>query len=152
MTGPFLQEAFSISGVKFLSRQGMHLGRVYELLMSPNRALSIPVSMKLENIVSSGQLAVSCNYNSASGSRANDCLTDWPKDPRLKEIGMYNRLQWEEGIEGWCVFLLTNHLHWMKEEVDVYLAHMRKALGDRSVHAYHEMSVVYGRKPLRETE
>jgi len=73
----------------------------------------------------------------------------WPKDKRLKEIGMYNRLQWEEGIEGWCVFLLTNVLHWTEEEVQVYLAEMRRALRDKSIHAYHEMSVVYGQKPLR---
>ena len=68
-------------------------------------------------------------------------MKGWPRDPRLKQIGLYNRLQWEEGIEGWCIFLLTNCLHWMKEEVDVYLAHMRQALRDKSVHAYHEMYV-----------
>jgi len=78
-------------------------------------------------------------------------IGDWPKDPRLKQIGMYNRLQWEEGIEGWCVYLLRNIMHWSQEEVAVYLAHMRTALRDRSIHAYHEMSVVCGRKPLRET-
>lgn len=90
---------------------------------------------------------------------------DWPRNPRLKQIGMYNRLQWEEGIEGWSMFLLTNILHWKKEEVMVYLAQMRTALRNRSIHAYHEMSVpdilhntqpflltgyrsvVYGRKP-----
>lgn len=70
-------------------------------------------------------------------------MTGWPKDPRLKEIGMYNRLQWEQGIEGWCMFLLTNYLHWAKEEVDVYLAHMRRALRDKSIHAYHEMCVLF---------
>lgn len=31
----------------------------------------------------------------------------WPKDKRLKELGKYNRLHWEEGIEGWCMYLLT---------------------------------------------
>lgn len=34
----------------------------------------------------------------------------WPKDPRLKELGMYNRLNWEEGIEGWTMMLLTKIL------------------------------------------
>ena len=69
-------------------------------------------------------------------------MAGWPKDKRLKEIGMYNRLQWEEGIEGWCVFLLTNVLHWSEEEVRVYLAEMRRALRDKSIHAYHEMYVL----------
>jgi hypothetical protein len=32
------------------------------------------------------------------------------KDPHLKELGRYNRLQWEEGIEGWAMMLLTKVL------------------------------------------
>jgi hypothetical protein len=31
----------------------------------------------------------------------------WAKDGRLKLLGKYNRLQWEEGIEGWSMMLLT---------------------------------------------
>jgi hypothetical protein len=34
----------------------------------------------------------------------------WAKDPQLKELGQYNRLQWEEGIEGWTMMLLTRFL------------------------------------------
>ncbi|KAL2819576.1 S-adenosyl-L-methionine-dependent methyltransferase [Aspergillus cavernicola] len=31
----------------------------------------------------------------------------WARESRLKQLGLFNRLQWEEGIEGWCMFLLT---------------------------------------------
>lgn len=31
----------------------------------------------------------------------------WAKDSSMKELGLYNRLQWEEGIEGWSMYLLT---------------------------------------------
>ena len=31
----------------------------------------------------------------------------WAKDKRMKELGQYNRLQCEEGIEGWTMYLLT---------------------------------------------
>ena len=34
----------------------------------------------------------------------------WPKDPHMKELGRVNHLQYEEGIEGWTMFLLTNIL------------------------------------------
>lgn len=34
----------------------------------------------------------------------------WPKDKRLKELGKFNRLHWEEGIEGWSMYLLTAYL------------------------------------------
>jgi hypothetical protein len=31
----------------------------------------------------------------------------WAKDKAQKELGLYNRLQWEEGLEGWTMYLLT---------------------------------------------
>ena len=31
----------------------------------------------------------------------------WSSDPKLKDIGRWNQLHWEEGIEGWCMALLT---------------------------------------------
>lgn len=34
----------------------------------------------------------------------------WPRDRRMKEIGAYNRIGWEEGLEGWAMFLFTNYL------------------------------------------
>ncbi|CAI9627888.1 unnamed protein product [Alternaria alternata] len=73
----------------------------------------------------------------------------WPADKRFKELGQYNRINWEQGIEGWSLYLLTTVMKWSKEEVEVYLAHMRTALRDRSIHAYQEVSLVYGQKPPR---
>jgi SAM-dependent methyltransferase len=34
----------------------------------------------------------------------------WPKDPTLKSIGAYNRLGWQQGLEGWALFLFTKFL------------------------------------------
>ena len=31
----------------------------------------------------------------------------WAKDRKLKEIGLYNRVNWDEGMEGWLMFLFT---------------------------------------------
>jgi hypothetical protein len=83
----------------------------------------------------------------------------WPKDPRLKEIGAYNRLGWEEGLEGWAMFLFTNylgvscgssllsvvlpltdpHFQWTPEEVQVLLAGIRRDLRDKNIHSYQYM-------------
>ncbi|KAL4779831.1 S-adenosyl-L-methionine-dependent methyltransferase [Aspergillus varians] len=71
----------------------------------------------------------------------------WASDPRLKQLGLYNRLQWEEGIEGWCMYLLTAVLGWTREEVELYLSRMRQGLRNTKIHAYQEFTVVYGRKP-----
>ncbi|KAL6703856.1 hypothetical protein ACN47E_008990 [Coniothyrium glycines] len=73
----------------------------------------------------------------------------WPANKKFKELGQYNRFNWEQGIEGWCIYLLTTVLKWSKEEVQVYLAKMRLALKDRSIHAYQEISLVYAQKPPR---
>ncbi|KAL3472256.1 S-adenosyl-L-methionine-dependent methyltransferase [Aspergillus californicus] len=62
----------------------------------------------------------------------------WASDPRLKQLGLYNRLQWEEGIEGWSMFLLTTVMGWAREEVEIYLSRMRKGLRDPKIHAYQE--------------
>ncbi|KKY27372.1 putative sam dependent [Diplodia seriata] len=48
-------------------------------------------------------------------------------------------LNWEQGIEGWCMFLLTNYLGWTKDEVVEYLGNMRTMLRDRKVHAYQDL-------------
>lgn len=71
----------------------------------------------------------------------------WPADKRFKELGLYNRINWEQGIEGWSIYLLTTLMKWSQDEVQVYLALMRQALRDRSIHAYQEVSLVYGQKP-----
>lgn len=34
----------------------------------------------------------------------------WSEDPRLKEIGRWNQVHWEEGIEGWSLALFTRVL------------------------------------------
>ncbi|KAL0262963.1 hypothetical protein SLS55_001937 [Diplodia seriata] len=63
----------------------------------------------------------------------------WAKEERLREIGEFNRLNWEQGIEGWCMFLLTNYLGWTRDEVVEYLRSMRSMLRDRKVHAYQDL-------------
>jgi hypothetical protein len=34
----------------------------------------------------------------------------WPKEKRMKEIGRYNGAAWDQGIEGWVIYLYTNYL------------------------------------------
>ncbi|KFY25839.1 hypothetical protein V491_01577 [Pseudogymnoascus sp. VKM F-3775] len=35
----------------------------------------------------------------------------WEKDPHMKQVGLWNLLHWEEGIEGWSMALLTRVLN-----------------------------------------
>lgn len=65
----------------------------------------------------------------------------------MKELGKWNYVHCDEGIEGWAMYLLTKVLNWTRDEVYDFLAEIRVALKDRSVHAYLPCTVVYGQKP-----
>ncbi|KAK5706214.1 hypothetical protein LTR97_001201 [Elasticomyces elasticus] len=72
----------------------------------------------------------------------------WPRDPFMKELGRWNQVNILDGLEGFCLALLTRGLNWRKEEVDIFVANVSRDLRDRRIHAYFPMPVVFGRKPF----
>jgi len=72
----------------------------------------------------------------------------WPKDKYMKELGNWNMINILEGLEGFCLALMTRGLGWKKEEVDVFVAKVSSDVKNRGIHAYYPMPVVWGRKPL----
>ncbi|RFU32225.1 hypothetical protein B7463_g4139, partial [Scytalidium lignicola] len=77
-------------------------------------------------------------------TNGNDGGKSWR---RLRELGIWNQLRLYDGIEGMLIRLLTAHNGWSYEQAQVHLAQMRTTLKDLSVHAYLDVSVVYGEKP-----
>lgn len=66
-------------------------------------------------------------------------LGPWAKDKLLKEAGHLQYAHWNAALEGWAMWLLTHFGEpkpWTKEEVQVFLAKVRKELKDPSIHAY----------------
>jgi hypothetical protein len=59
----------------------------------------------------------------------------WPKDPKLKEVGMINLVQILDGLEAFSLRLLCDVAGWREEEVMVLLAQVRKELKSRTFHA-----------------
>ncbi|PGH07447.1 hypothetical protein GX51_01748 [Blastomyces parvus] len=74
-------------------------------------------------------------------------LGPWPKDKMLKEVGKFYYLECLQGLDGWALAFLTRVMGWDVTEVQVLLAKFREAMGDRSIHSYVPLSIVYGRKP-----
>ncbi|KAH0538031.1 hypothetical protein FGG08_005343 [Glutinoglossum americanum] len=70
----------------------------------------------------------------------------WNQERKLKEIGRLNKKHWEQSIEGWCIALLTRALKWTVPQVRGFLREMEEGLRDSNIHAYHEVTVLYGRK------
>lgn len=92
-------------------------------------------------------------------THGNDGNKNWK---RLRELGLWNQVRLYDGVESFMLRLLTGvngvriHLflsflahteQWNYEEAQVFLAQMRNEIRDQNIHAYLDVSVVYGRKP-----
>ncbi|KAH7142171.1 S-adenosyl-L-methionine-dependent methyltransferase [Dactylonectria macrodidyma] len=73
-------------------------------------------------------------------------LSPWPKDPKMKEIGQYGELFATQDTEGFVLFVM-NLLGWSHEEIQVYIAHVRREIRNRKNHPYFRLKTVWGRKP-----
>jgi hypothetical protein len=76
-------------------------------------------------------------------------LGPWPKDKVMKEIGTYNLTQFLEGLDGISMRVFCNIYNWSVEEVQVYLAAVRKNFLNFKMQMQHDFVVVYGQKPPR---
>ena len=75
-------------------------------------------------------------------------LGPWAKDKKLKELGVWARAHADAGLENWSLMVNTRVLGWSYEQAQVHIATTRQRLWNRKRHAWHEMRVVYGRKPI----
>lgn len=71
----------------------------------------------------------------------------WPKEPRLKELGLFNITQCLEGLEAFSLRLYCNVLGWSEEEVLALCALVRNELHSGNMHCIYDFHVVYGQKP-----
>ncbi|KAJ8065033.1 hypothetical protein OCU04_005748 [Sclerotinia nivalis] len=75
-------------------------------------------------------------------------LGEWSNDPKLQELGKWNLLQFDVGLEGFAVQLLTNKMGMSLPEVQLFCAQVRAAARDRRIHSYYPHQLVYAQKPL----
>ncbi|KAK7398011.1 hypothetical protein QQX98_012619 [Neonectria punicea] len=72
---------------------------------------------------------------------------EWARDPKLKSIGLINRLILTESLEGTILFLLREVLAWEFTDIRQFVERMRSALQDTDLRSYCIMTNVYARKP-----
>jgi len=63
----------------------------------------------------------------------------WPKDKKLKEMGLWCRENILQGVDGFSLALYTRGLGWSKEEVNVHLVDVRNDIKDPKIHSYWAM-------------
>ncbi|KAK1546343.1 methyltransferase domain-containing protein [Colletotrichum paranaense] len=71
----------------------------------------------------------------------------WPRDQKLKTIGLYNRSMLIDALQAVSMAPLTRGLKWSPAEVEVFLIDVRKSLMNVSIHSYLTFHVVFGQKP-----
>lgn len=76
----------------------------------------------------------------------------WPKDPKLKECGLFTMAMLIEHWYGLSVKVFTQSLGWTNEELEILLAECRYELRKKSIHGYWPLYVVYGQKPRNSME
>ncbi|CAF3449744.1 unnamed protein product [Fusarium graminearum] len=65
---------------------------------------------------------------------------DWPKDPKLREVGKFL---------GYTLMMWQDVLQWPKDEYQLFLLSIRKAIRNPKIHTYMKVRYVYGRKPSK---
>jgi len=63
----------------------------------------------------------------------------WPRDPDMKEIGVYNLQQLLNGADAFTLRPFCEILGWSEEEVKVFMIGVRKELKDPRIHGYYEL-------------
>ncbi|KAL5332377.1 S-adenosyl-L-methionine-dependent methyltransferase [Aspergillus crustosus] len=125
-------------------REGNNVNRFYELLREACDKVNRPVTVGKEL----GKWAEEAGFVNVVHAKFQLPLGIWPREKRMKEIGALNMLQFLEGLEAFSTATFTNILGWEIEEVQAFLALVRRDAKDSKVHMMHDLHVVYGQKPL----
>ncbi|KAK0652838.1 methyltransferase domain-containing protein [Cercophora newfieldiana] len=119
------------------------LSQAAQLLLDGTTALAHPFI----DLPALKPLLKAAGFTAISEERYSWPSNTWPRDPRLKEIGALNCVSMREGIEGMLMGVGTKGLGWSEEDVKLLAAVAREDLGNRRVHAYWPVTVIYAQKP-----
>lgn len=92
------------------SEDGTTIGTVFERWGKVSLQAGDAFGKSLRIVDESRRRMIKAGFQDVTERRFKVAIGGWPKDPKLKEMGRFNRLQWEEGIEGWTMMLLTKVL------------------------------------------
>ncbi|KAM5363321.1 hypothetical protein ACJA88_013632 [Fusarium oxysporum] len=71
----------------------------------------------------------------------------WAKDSKLRQVGQFLRATIENDLEGYTLMAWQQILGWPRDEYELFLMDMRKALRDKKVHSYIRVRFINARKP-----
>lgn len=74
-------------------------------------------------------------------------IGQWPKDPKLKEIGKYQAAQESQVITSYTPAVFSRVLGWQDDEIQVFMAKVKKDITSPAIHLYLPVYFIWGRKP-----
>ena len=86
-------------------------------------------------------------YPSANGVHRQTPIGVWPKNPKLKEIGRYERAQVLDAVESYTLAMFTRVLGRSLQEAQVIMERVKCEMVDPTLHLYTDKYIIYGRKP-----
>lgn len=63
----------------------------------------------------------------------------WPKNKRLKNVGMFEMVNMDEGLESLSMMLFTRALKWTPEAVQLFLMDVRREVKTKKIHSYYHL-------------
>ncbi|KAK3946819.1 S-adenosyl-L-methionine-dependent methyltransferase [Pseudoneurospora amorphoporcata] len=118
-------------------------GRIWE---EAGRRIGNPVNILTANLQEHGMKAA--GFVNLTKKDYLIPVSPWPKDEKMKEIGLYFRMTWLSDIEGICQFMFSNVMGWEKYEISTYIAHLKAEMKNPDIHGFVVYRVVYAQKPL----
>jgi len=114
---------------------GSALRRWSELIVEAAQNLGRPVN----SMYKYHQQLVEAGYTNIVETKYKWPGNRWPKNPKLKELGMYTHSMLGDSLTGLSQALFTRGLGWTMEELEVFLVDVRKEMKDTKIHCYYNV-------------
>ncbi|KIW87159.1 uncharacterized protein Z519_12270 [Cladophialophora bantiana CBS 173.52] len=136
---------------------------MYKQALSPEGLSDDSAIAKWQKLIDEGSLALGRRLNYASRFKAHleeagfvDIQTQviktpigaWPKNEKLRRIGVFLQAQMNEAVEAVTLGYLTRALGWSEVEVQILLTNVRNEFNDKRKHLYTFCWFIWGRKRM----
>ncbi|CAJ2504085.1 Uu.00g114790.m01.CDS01 [Anthostomella pinea] len=93
------------------------------------------------------ELMRQCGYINVTEQIFHVPIGTWPRNKKLKSVGLYWKTILLDGVQAIALGPMTRGLRWRVEQVETFLATVRKAYHDNSCLMFMPLVCVYGQKP-----
>ncbi|KAK1994033.1 methyltransferase domain-containing protein [Colletotrichum falcatum] len=128
--------------------EGCKIKRAFDLWAEGLAALGSP----FEELARMEDVLAETGFEDVRVRRFKWPINGWPRDPKHRELGLWNYENLAPNLEGLFLAPYTRGLGWTRDEVMVMAMDARRDFADRGIHAYFRIWSIHGRKPVKVDE